>query len=157
MNVGQSDIVYVPVPASFERKSDLSKGKILSLSTTVPRGVGVVYKVQLPGEDVDALGDDVKFADEGTEIWATECILSNVNTLQRIPERVKGVREHDCDKLGCSDECEKPKYDYRVKWDGICLDAFYYYLCLATPTIISRAINTEDRLIVFPNLELWQC
>jgi hypothetical protein len=22
------------------------------------------------------------------------------------------------------------------------LDAFYYYLCLATPTIISRAINT---------------
>jgi hypothetical protein len=46
-------------------------------------------------------------------------MLSNVNALQRVPERVKGVREHDCDKMGCSDECEKPKYDYRVKWDGM--------------------------------------
>ena len=65
------------------------------------------------------MGDDVEFADEGTEIWATECMLSNVNALQRVAERVKGVRYHDCDLLGCSDECEKPKYDYRVKWDGM--------------------------------------
>jgi hypothetical protein len=112
------DIVYVPLPASFESKSDLSKGKILSAST-IPRGVGVVYKVQLPGEAEDALGDDVEFSDEGTEIWATECMLSNVNCLQRVAERVKGVREHDCNVLGCSDECERPKYDYCVKWDGM--------------------------------------
>jgi hypothetical protein len=61
----------------------------------------------------------VEFADEGTEIWATECMLSNVNALPRVPERVKGVREHDCNVLGCSDECERPKYDFRVKWDGM--------------------------------------
>jgi hypothetical protein len=66
------------------------------------RGVGVVYKVQLPGETKDALGDDVEFADEGTEIWATECMLSNGNALQRVAERVKGVCHHDCDELVCT-------------------------------------------------------
>jgi hypothetical protein len=59
--------------------------------------------VLLPGETEDALGDDLEFSDEGTEIWATKCMLSNVNALQRVAERVKGVRLHNCDVLGCSD------------------------------------------------------
>ena len=113
------DIVYVPLPPNFEWKSDLSKGKITSVDKSREKAIGVVYKVQLPKEDEDALGDDVEFADEGTEIWATECMLSNANALPRVPERVKGVREHDCDVLGCSDECKRPKYDFRVKWDGM--------------------------------------
>ena len=112
------DIVYVPLPPNFEWKSDLSKGKITSLDKSRQKTIGVVYKVQLPREE-DALGDEVEFDDEGTEIWATECVLSNANALPRVPERVKGVREHDCNVLGCSDECERPKYDFRVKWDGM--------------------------------------
>ena len=113
------DIVYVPLPPNFESKSDLSKGKITSVDKGREKAFGVVYKVQLPMEDEDVLGDVVEFADEGTEIWATECMLSNVNALPRVPERVKGIREHNCDVLGCSEECEKPKYDFRVKWDGM--------------------------------------
>ena len=113
------DIVYVPLPPNFEWKSDLSKGKITSLDKSRQKTIGVVYKVQLPREDEDALGDDVEFADEGTEIWATECMLSNANALPRVPERVKGVREHDCDKFDCSLHCKRPKYDFRVKWDGM--------------------------------------
>ena len=75
--------------------------------------------MQLPKKDEDAWGDDVEFADEGTEIWATECMLSNANALPRVPERVTGVREHDCDKFDCSLHCKRPKYDFRVKWDGM--------------------------------------
>jgi len=81
--------------------------------------IGVVYKVQLPTEGGYALGDGVEFADEGTEIWATECMLSNANALPRVPERVKGVREHDCNEFDCPLLCERPKYDFRVKWDGM--------------------------------------
>ena len=113
------DIVYVPLPPNFESKSDLSKGKITSVDKGREKAFGVVYKVQLPMEDEDVLGDVVEFADEGTEIWATECMLSNVNALPRVPERVKGVRHHNCEVLGCSEECKKPKYDFRVKWDGM--------------------------------------
>jgi len=113
------DIVYVPLPPNFESKSDLSKGKITSVDKGREKAFGVVYKVQLPMEDEDVLGDVVEFADEGTEIWATECMLSNVNALPRVPERVKGVRHHDCEVLGCSEECKRPKYDFRVKWDGM--------------------------------------
>jgi hypothetical protein len=72
------DIVYVPLPASFESKSDLSKGKIIFVSKLREKAIGAVYKVQLPREGEYALGDDVEFVDEGTEIWATECMLSNV-------------------------------------------------------------------------------
>jgi hypothetical protein len=79
------------------------------------RGVGFVYKVLLPEERVNALGDDVEFPEEGTEVWATECMISNVSALRRDAERVKGVRDHNCLKFGGSDECERPKYDYRVK------------------------------------------
>jgi hypothetical protein len=32
------------------------------------KAIGVVYKVQLPEETGDALGDDVKFDEEGTDI-----------------------------------------------------------------------------------------
>ena len=113
------DIVYVPLPPNFESKSDFSKGKITSVDKVREKAIGAVYKVQLPREGGDALGDDVEFAEEGTEIWATECMLSNLNALPRVPERVKGVRYHDCDVLGCSTECESPKYDFRVKWDGM--------------------------------------
>ena len=69
------DIVYVPLPPNFESKSDLSKGKITSVDKGREKAFGVVYKVQLPMEDEDVLGDVVEFADEGTEIWATECML----------------------------------------------------------------------------------
>ena len=62
------DIVYVPLPVNFETKSDLSKGKITSVDKSREKTIGVVYKVQLPREEEDALGDDVEFADEGTEI-----------------------------------------------------------------------------------------
>ena len=75
------NIVYVPLPVNFEFKSDLSKGKITSVDKSREKTIGVVYKVLLPREEEDALGDDVEFADEGTKIWATECMLSNVNAL----------------------------------------------------------------------------
>jgi hypothetical protein len=107
----KDDIVFVPFPASYERKSDLSKGKILSVKAVKSRGVGFVYKVQLQEETGDALVDDVEFHEEGTEIWATECMISNVRGLRRDTERVKGVRVHNCVKFGCSDESERPKYD----------------------------------------------
>jgi hypothetical protein len=91
----------------------------LSVKAVEFRGVGFVYKVQLPEETVDALGDDVEFPEEGTEIWATECMISNVRALRRVAEMVKGVRVHSCEELGCSADCDKPTYDYRVKWDGM--------------------------------------
>ena len=50
------DIVYVPLPASFERNSDLSKGKILSVPKLREKGIGVVYKVQLPREEEGCIG-----------------------------------------------------------------------------------------------------
>jgi hypothetical protein len=52
----KDDIVLVPFPASFELKSDFSKGNILSVKAVKSSGVGFVYKVQLPEETGDAFG-----------------------------------------------------------------------------------------------------
>ena len=43
------DIVYVPLPANFERKSDLSKGKILSVSTIGLEGLELYIRCNCRG------------------------------------------------------------------------------------------------------------
>jgi hypothetical protein len=46
-------------------------------------------------------------------------MLQNVRALRRVAERLKGFRVQSCEELDCSAYCDKPTYDYRVKWDGM--------------------------------------